>query len=157
MSWTCFWHCKHHSQTKSFQFAHVLTSQTSVFEMKNSFNLDMLCLCKRHSEQWRDVGVVETHSTKIVLWIFCFCKLFPEIKLHKGCLLEVAACFGYICFPKRFWAKYAGFNFRNGISSKFFSWNKIASWWFLDFARILGPDSFALNVKLFSILGWSAN
>jgi hypothetical protein len=50
--------------------------------------------------------------------------------------LSICTCFDF-----------TNISFWNGISSKFFSWNKIPSWWFLDFAHVLGQDSFALNVS----------
>ncbi len=78
VSWTCFWHCKHHSETKSFQFAHVLTSQTSVFEMKNSFNLDMLC------------------PLQTSFWTIKICRCSRN-SLHKDCFMD----FVFVnCFQK---------------------------------------------------------
>ncbi len=146
MSWTCFRHCKHHSETKKLsictcfdftnisfwnekfiQFGHALPLQTSFWTIKR-------CRCSRNS----------LHKDCFMDFVFVNC--FQKLNCTKVVYWKLQLVLGTFVSRRDFEQKYAGFSFCNGISSKFFSWNKISSWWFLDFARILGQDSFALNV-----------
>ncbi len=164
----CFLSYKHHSETKIILFGHVLgmflTLQTSFGNKKL-----LICTCFDFTDIrfWNEKFSQFRHALPLQtsFWTIkrCRCSRNP---LHRDCFMDFVFvnCFQKLnCTKVVYWKLQLVLgtfvsrrDFKQNMLVLVFamvslpkknSWNKISSWWCLDFARILGQDSFALNVS----------